>query len=78
MDHSTQHALDWLASDGFMPHGHCYLRIPELLRTCVIPGAVFARPYSSVPFALMYFVNKRPSLRFYLFIFARGIATRDA
>lgn len=80
MDHSTQHALDWLASDGFMPHGHCYLWTPELLWTYVISGLVIALSYFSIPFALMYFVSKRTDLQFNwifklfsLFIFACGI-----
>lgn len=79
MDHSTQHALDWLTSDGFMPHGHCYLWTPELLWTFVISESVIALSYFSIPFALMYFVSKRADLQFNwifklfsLFIFACG------
>lgn len=81
MDHATtQHALDWLASDGFMPHGHCYLWTPELLWTFVISESIIVLSYFSIPFALMYFVSKRSDLQFNwifklfsLFIFACGI-----
>jgi PAS domain S-box-containing protein len=79
MDHSTQHALDWLVSDGFMPHGHCYLWTPELLWTYVIAESVIVLSYFSIAFALLYFVGKRRDLQFNwmfklfsLFIFACG------
>lgn len=79
MDHTAQHALDWLASDGFMPHGHCYLWTPELLWTFVISETIIVLSYFSIPFALMYFVHKRSDLQFNwmfklfsLFIFACG------
>ncbi|MDP2144633.1 MAG: PAS domain S-box protein [Gallionella sp.] len=79
MDHAT-HALDSLASDSFMPHGHCYLWTPELLWIFVIAESLIVLSYFSIPFALMYFVSKRRDLQFNwifklfsLFIFACGI-----
>ena len=79
MDHSAIHALEWLSSEGFMPHGHCYLWTPELLWTFVIAESVIVLSYFSIPFALMYFVGRRSDLHFNwifklfsLFIFACG------
>jgi hypothetical protein len=39
MDIATR-ALDSLAGDGFMPHGHCYLWMPELLWTYVVSESI--------------------------------------
>lgn len=79
MEDSSQHALEWLSTDGFMPHGHCYLWTPELLWTIVISETVIVLAYFSIPFGLMYFVSKRRDLQFNwifqmfsLFIFACG------
>ncbi|HLP98823.1 MAG TPA: EAL domain-containing protein [Sideroxyarcus sp.] len=75
-----QSAVEWLGTDGFMPHGHCYLWTPELLWTFAISEAVIVLAYFSIPFGLMYFVSKRPDIRFNwvfklfsAFIFACGI-----
>lgn len=79
MEHSTQLAWEWFSTEGFMPHGHCYLWTPELLWTFVISESVIVLAYFSIPFALMYFVRKRKDLQFNwmfklfsLFIFACG------
>jgi PAS domain S-box-containing protein len=79
MEDSSQHALEWLSTDGFMPHGHCYLWTPELLWTFVIAESIIVLAYFSIPFALLYFVRKRRDLQFNwmfqmfsLFIFACG------
>ncbi len=79
MEDSPQYALEWLSTDGFMPHGHCYLWTPELLWTFVISEAVIVLAYFSIPFGLLYFVSKRRDLQFNwifqmfsLFIFACG------
>lgn len=64
MEHETQQALGWFNSDGFIPHGHCYLWEPELLWTLVISDSVIALSYFTIPFGLMYFVSKRPDLKF--------------
>lgn len=79
MEDSPQHALAWLSTDGFMPHGHCYLWTPELLWTFVFSEAIIVLAYFSIPFGLLYFVKKRRDLQFNwifqifsLFIFACG------
>jgi signal transduction histidine kinase len=67
------------SSEGFMPHGHCYLWTPGLLWTYVVSDAVIGMSYYSIPLALTYFVRKRADLQFSgifllfsLFIFACG------
>lgn len=75
----AERTLTWFNTDGFMPHGHCYLWTPELLWTFVISETVIVLSYFSIPFALMYFVSRRKNLQFNwifklfsLFIFACG------
>jgi len=79
MEHTAHYALEWLGSDSFMPHGHCYLWTPELLWTYVIAESVIVLSYFSIAIALLYFVGKRRDLQFNwmfklfsVFIFACG------
>jgi len=51
-------------SDGFMPHGHCYLWIPELLWTNVISDTLIALAYMTIPITLIYFIRKRRDIPF--------------
>ena len=43
-----------LSSQGFEPHGHCYLWLPEILWLHVISDAFIALAYYSIPIALIY------------------------
>ena len=52
------------SSDGFMPHGHCYLWSPEIVWLHVISDALVALSYTTIPFTLYYFVRKRKDLPF--------------
>jgi PAS domain S-box-containing protein len=54
----------FLSSDGFMPHGHCYLWRPEVLWLHLISDALITLAYFSIPFTLVYFVRKRKDLEF--------------
>jgi len=56
--------FDYFGSSGFMPHGHCFLWTPSLLWTNVVSDFIIAASYSSIPFALWYFVQKRKDLPF--------------
>ena len=53
-----------LDQQGFIPHGHCYLWMPEVLWLHVMSDAIIALAYFSIPFALAYFVKRRPDLAF--------------
>lgn len=53
-----------LDPQGFIPHGHCYLWMPEVLWLHVMSDAIIAVAYFSIPFALAYFVKRRPDLAF--------------
>lgn len=71
--------LGWLSSDGFMPHGHCYLWTPQIVWLHVLSDALIVLAYYSIPIALVYFVRKRQGLLFHwvficfaLFILACG------
>src|SRR5262245_14459646 len=54
-----------LSSDGFMPHGHCYLWRPGVLCLHIISDALITLAYFSIPFTLVYFVRKRRDLAFH-------------
>jgi PAS domain S-box-containing protein len=74
--HQLQH---WLSTDGFMPHGMCYLWQPALLGLHVTSDALITLAYFSIPFTLVFFARKRRDLRiagvlwwFAVFIIACG------
>ncbi len=56
------HAL--FSADGFMPHGHCYLWDPGLMRLHLISDFLIAAAYFTIPFTLIDFVRKRRDLPF--------------
>lgn len=57
-------AWQHLISGDFMPHGHCYLWLPEILWTHVISDAVTAAAYYSIPISIVAFVRKRKDIDF--------------
>ncbi len=59
-----EYLYNLLRSDGFMPHGHCYLWIPELLWMNVISDTLIALAYMTIPITLIYFIRKRRDIPF--------------
>jgi PAS domain S-box-containing protein len=53
-----------LSTDGFMPHGMCYMWRPAILALHVGADSLIALAYFTIPFTLVYFVRKRAELRF--------------
>jgi PAS domain S-box-containing protein len=53
-----------LSTDGFMPHGMCYLWQPGILSLHVVSDAFIALAYATIPFTLIYFVRRRRDLQF--------------
>ena len=53
------------SSNGFMPHGHCYLWKPGLIWLHVVSDSLIAMAYISIPFTLFYFVRRRRVLPFH-------------
>ncbi|GAB1544717.1 hypothetical protein NUACC21_73930 [Scytonema sp. NUACC21] len=51
-------------SQQFIPHGHCYLWIPNLVWLHVLSDLLIAIAYYSIPFILVYFVRLRPDVPF--------------
>ncbi len=51
-------------TDGFMPHGMCYLWRPDILALHVGADSSIALAYFTIPFTLVYFVRRRAELRF--------------
>jgi PAS domain S-box-containing protein len=47
------------SSDGFMPHGHCYLWDPRIVWLHVISDGLTALAYTTIPFTLLYLARKR-------------------
>jgi PAS domain S-box-containing protein len=56
--------VNYFATTGFMPHGHCFFWTPPLLWIYVVSDFIIAASYFSIPFALWYFVQKRPDIPF--------------
>jgi PAS domain S-box-containing protein len=54
----------FLSDDGFMPHGHCYLWDPGLVKLHVISDFLIAAAYFTIPFTLIDFVRRRKDLPF--------------
>jgi hypothetical protein len=54
----------FVATDGFMPHGMCYLWQPGILGLHVLSDSLITLAYFSIPFTLIYFVRKRSDLQF--------------
>jgi PAS domain S-box-containing protein len=52
------------SSDGFMPHGMCYLWQPGVLGLHVASDLLITLSYFSIPFTLLYFVQRRRDLAF--------------
>ncbi len=55
---------NYFGTTGFMPHGHCFFWTPSLLWIYVVSDFIIAASYFSIPFALWYFVQKRPDVPF--------------
>jgi PAS domain S-box-containing protein len=53
-----------LSTDGFMPHGMCYLWQPGVLGLHIVSDSLITVAYFSIPFTLLYFVRKRKDLQF--------------
>lgn len=51
-------------SDGFMPHGMCYLWNARLIYLHVISDSLIALSYFAIPFILLWFVRKRRNVPF--------------
>jgi two-component system sensor histidine kinase UhpB len=69
------------STDGFMPHGMCYMWRPAILAVHVGADLLIALAYFTIPFTLVYFVRKRTELHFTwiflsfaIFIVACGIS----
>jgi two-component system NtrC family sensor kinase len=62
-----------LSSEGFMPHGHCYLWTPSLLWLTVVSDGIIALAYLSIPVTLIYFISKRHDLPFNWMFAAFGV-----
>jgi len=54
----------FFSSDGFMPHGHCYLWTPGIVWLHVVSDALIALAYYSIPITLVWFVRRRRDLDF--------------
>ncbi len=60
-------------SQGFMPHGHCFLWTPSILWLSVISDALIALAYLTIPITLLYFIRKRRDMPFDWMFIAFGI-----
>lgn len=56
--------LQNLFVNEFMPHGMCYLWMPEILWTHVVADTVITLAYYSIPISLLIFLRRRPDINF--------------
>jgi signal transduction histidine kinase len=56
--------LKRLFSEDFMPHGHCYQWLPEVLWLNVASDLFIGLAYFSIPVALWVFASRRPDFEF--------------
>jgi hypothetical protein len=54
----------YLSSNQYIPHGHCYLWQTSLVWLHVIADGLITIAYFAIPASLMYFVSKRKDLPF--------------
>ncbi|RMF67383.1 MAG: hybrid sensor histidine kinase/response regulator, partial [Cyanobacteria bacterium J069] len=52
------------SSQGYIPHGHCYLWQPPLVWLHIISNGAIALAYFSIPVLLIYFIAKRKDVPF--------------
>jgi signal transduction histidine kinase/CheY-like chemotaxis protein len=72
-DAGMESLAEFFSTNGFMPHGHCYLWKPELLWLNVISDSLIALAYMTIPCTLLYFVRKRRDIPFDWILVAFGI-----
>ncbi len=53
-----------MLSDGFLPHGYCYLWTPGLVGLHVVSDSLIAISYLTIPVTLVYFTRKRRDIPF--------------
>ena len=63
----------WFNTDGFMPHGHCFLWLPSILWTSVISDALITLAYLTIPLVLLYVIRRRRDLPFDWMFVAFGV-----
>ncbi|MEH1803910.1 hybrid sensor histidine kinase/response regulator [Nostoc sp.] len=64
---------NFLTSESFIPHGHCYLWQTNLVWLHILSDAFIALAYYSIPATLFYFVRKRKDLPFdWIFLLFSG------
>lgn len=62
-----------LSSQGFIPHGHCYLWKPGLVWLHILSDGLIALAYFSIPVTLVYFISKRRDIPFHQVFFLFGL-----
>jgi signal transduction histidine kinase len=55
---------EFCATGNFMPHGYCYLWLPNLVGLHVISDTFISLAYFAIPISLIFFIHKRSDLPF--------------
>ncbi|MFB2768635.1 ATP-binding protein [Pelatocladus sp. BLCC-F211] len=63
-DFTVDFVSSFFYSGNFIPHGHCYLWMPELVWLHILADSLIALSYYSIPLTLIYFVRKRKDVPF--------------
>jgi PAS domain S-box-containing protein len=54
----------FFSPEGFMPHGHCYLRETQVMWLHIVSDALITLAYLTIPVTLIYIARKRKDLPF--------------
>ena len=66
-------SVSFPSSEGFMPHGYCYLWDRSLMWLHLISDVLIALAYFSIPITLVYFVRKKRDLPFHWMFLLFGL-----
>lgn len=64
---------EFLSTEGFLPHGHCYLWDPGVLWTHVISDLLIGLAYTGIPISLWYLLRRRRDIPFNSIVFLFGV-----
>jgi two-component system NtrC family sensor kinase len=65
--------FDLFSTEGFMPHGHCYLWRPEILWLNVVSDAIIFLAYMMIPVTIFLMLRKRPLVPYKWILFMFGL-----
>jgi hypothetical protein len=66
-------SLVLLSSEGFMPHGHCFLWRPDILWLHIVSDAIVFIAYMMIPIIILMLLRKRTTLPYKWIVLMFGL-----